>query len=113
MLPRWICKLSAFELKQLKTYVEMNQGNVIIQQSSSPAEAPYTYIQQLVSRAMDNVPDARDSGAAGGYFFEVRAIMETTRFGPRCTNFHIPGMHYCSEIEDKQSFDYCDIHEVM
>jgi len=40
-------------------------------------------------------------------------MVETTRFGLRSANMHIPGMQQCSEMDDNQSSDYCDIHEVM
>jgi len=76
-------------------------------------EVPYTYKLQLETRARDNVADTRDYGPAEGYFIEECAIVETTRFGLRSANMHIPGMHYCSEMEANQSFNYCDIHQII
>jgi len=72
-LPPRIYNLSKFELKTLKTYIEMNLANGFIQQSSSPAEAPYPYKLQLEARARDNAPNMRDDGPAEGYFIKDKS----------------------------------------
>jgi len=61
-------------------------------------------MKQLESWAQDIAPDTRDEGPA-------EAIVETRKIVLTIADMHIPVMHYCSETDDNNLFDYGDIHE--